>query len=237
MRRRMKFVLIVAAAVTAIFLLGFKLLGFPRWSWHQKLTVTVSAPDGIKTASAVSAARWDMPPEWFRIGDSGGGHGAGALKGEAVTLQLAPNRYLFAVLKGYSAETAVRVFADPPLQTDNRREYMPALNRISSVRETRELPASQYPLLVTFGDIKSPMTLVDVAPSDLAAIFGAGYSLTSITLSITDEPATEGRVAQVLPWLESHKGRVKATDKKYAHQLTAAETVDAVDFVHEGYME
>jgi hypothetical protein len=40
-----------------------------------------------------------------------------------------------------------------------------------------------------------------VDPNDLAASFGPGYRLNAITMTITDEPVTEGKVETVLGWL------------------------------------
>ena len=173
--------------------------GFSWWSWHQKLTVDVQTPAGVKTASSVSEGSWEIAPTWFKIGDSGGGHGEGWLKGEAVVLELAPQKYLFALLSHYSAETAIQVFANPPLRTDNRREYIPALERIASSSDSSTLSAEHYPLLVTFDDINDPASVKRVDPANLEAAFGAGYRLNSITLSLTDEPVTKGKVEKVLP--------------------------------------
>jgi hypothetical protein len=105
------------------------------------------------------------------------------------------------LLNGYSAETAIEVFATPPLKTDNRREYAPALDLISTLPEARELAPKQYPLLVTFGDINDPASVKRVDPNNLELAFGPGYALQSITLSITDEPVTKGEVQKVLGWL------------------------------------
>ena len=65
------------------------------------------------------------------------------------------------------------------------------------------LPPDTYPLLVTFTDIADPKTVKRVDPDDLAATFGPGYRLASVTLEITDEAVTEGRVQSVLGWLDT----------------------------------
>jgi hypothetical protein len=116
------------------------------------------------------------------------------------------------LLNGYSAETAIEVFATPPLKTDNRREYAPALDLISTLSATRELTPKQYPLLVTFGDINDPASVKRVDPDNLELAFGPGYALQSITLSITDEPVTKGGVEKVLGWL-AQIGRKQANLK------------------------
>lgn len=72
--------------------------------------------------------------------------------------------------------------------------------RFETLRETREVPRNRYPLLVTFTDINDPTTVQRVDPKDLAATFGPGVSLKRITLEITDEKVTEGRVEAMLTW-------------------------------------
>jgi hypothetical protein len=55
-----------------------------------------------------------------------------------------------------------------------------------------------WPMLVTFDDITRPETVRRVDPEDLAAMFGEGVRLKAVTLEITDEVVTEGRVEGVL---------------------------------------
>ncbi|MEP3196791.1 MAG: hypothetical protein ABJO57_02900, partial [Lentilitoribacter sp.] len=50
-----------------------------------------------------------------------------------------------------------------------------------------------------------PTSVKEVDPANLAATFGPGYSLQSITLEITDDPVTEGEVEKVLGWLNDYK--------------------------------
>ncbi len=57
-------------------------------------------------------------------------------------------------------------------------------------------------MLVTFDDITKPQTVREVDSEDLAAVFGEGVRLKALTLEITREAVTEGRVEGVLPWLE-----------------------------------
>ncbi|MDR4487070.1 MAG: hypothetical protein R3B83_06040 [Nitrospirales bacterium] len=60
-------------------------------------------------------------------------------------------------------------------------------------------------LLVTFTDLTDPTTVKKVDPENLAATLGPGVSLKRITLEITDEPVTEGKIEQVLGWLDDPK--------------------------------
>lgn len=207
----------IAAAVLALIAIAFwvdsldgNILGFRFWAWHQKLTVTIDTPSGTKSAYAVSKVSWDMPPRWFKLGDSGGWHGAGSLKGEALLLEVKDGKYLFALLGDYPAGLAVQLFAEPPLRSGHPDEFARALNRINTVRETRSLRPEQYPTLVTFDDNKDPASVRRIDPARLDAAFGPGYRIVSITMAITDQPATEGQVREVLGWLDWSRDKLLA---------------------------
>lgn len=197
---------IVAAVALCLPLSGCDLFGFHDWEWHQKLTVSVMTPEGLKTASSVTEGSWSMAPTWFKIGDSGGGPGLGSLRGEAVVLELEPQRYLFA-LQDYSAMTAVYTIAGPDFRPGMRQDYIAVLDRMESIRDSRTLAPKHYPLLVTFDDINDPASVRRVDPGNLTATFGHGYRLNAVTLSITHEPVTEGRVDNVLGWLCDYKSK------------------------------
>ncbi|MGJ8573382.1 MAG: hypothetical protein ACSHXI_22075 [Hoeflea sp.] len=165
-------------------------------AWHQKLFVTVETPDGVKTGSSVVLVGLHDTTgnEWMTLPQARGARYE--LTGEAVVLELAPGRYLFALLKGLPYATNVFFPDEPPVET------APAL---AEMRASRELSPKQYPLLVTFADIDDPASVQRVDPDDLAAHFGPGYALSSITLAITDEKVTKGRVEAVLGWLCDYK--------------------------------
>ncbi|WP_295078242.1 hypothetical protein [Tabrizicola sp.] len=73
-----------------------------------------------------------------------------------------------------------------------------------------ELPREAWPMLVAFDDITKPETVREVDPADLAAVFGEGVRLQTVTLEITEEAVTEGRVERVLGWLAA-VGRARGT--------------------------
>jgi hypothetical protein len=73
---------------------------------------------------------------------------------------------------------------------------------------------------VTFTDIIYPTTVKQVNPTNLVASFGPGVSLKRITLEITDEPVTEGKIEQILPCLRSGKACVPLNkDLPYGHPM------------------
>jgi hypothetical protein len=64
------------------------------------------------------------------------------------------------------------------------------------------LEPDNLPLLVTFDDVTDPKSVKLVDPANLAGTFGSGFALKSITVEITDETVTEGKVESVLGWLK-----------------------------------
>ena len=63
------------------------------------------------------------------------------------------------------------------------------------------LPRANWPLMVTFDDLADPKTVRRVDPDNLAATFGPGVELRAVTLEVTGDPVTEGRVESLLGWL------------------------------------
>ena len=55
-------------------------------------------------------------------------------------------------------------------------------------------------MILTFDDITDPGTLRLVDPADLAASFGPGVRLVSVTLAITAAPVTEGVIPGLAFW-------------------------------------
>ncbi|MEP3436528.1 MAG: hypothetical protein ABJN75_07095 [Hoeflea sp.] len=178
-------------------LAGCDMLGFRSWSWHQKVTVTVATPNGEVSGASVMEVSWSggIP---FIVGDARGG--GFKLTGEAPVVKLGNGRYLFALLKGMDSKLLYQL-----RDKDGRGASMKDNSRaILGLKEPLVLPVEAYPLLVTFADIDDPASVARVDPDDLAATFGPGYTLSSITLAITDEPVTKGRVEAVLGWLSEY---------------------------------
>lgn len=200
--RRLCGALVLALAVAG--LAGCDMFGFRSWSWHQKLTVTVETPEGPRSGSAVSAAWFQMTPKWAGVGDSAGASNS-SLSGEAVVVDLGQGRYLFALLKGYTEFTGRLAFFPVPQKPLSKEEDAAVYDQLEALRATKELPRELTPLLVTFADMNDPASVQRVDPDDLAAHFGPGFALSSITLAITDEPVTKGRGEAVLGWLCDYK--------------------------------
>jgi hypothetical protein len=167
-----------------------------QYQWHQKLTVIVDTPNGPVTASSVMA--WHVTnhrDDLIRLPESAAV--SFTLSGEAVVLQVAPGRYLFALLKGVPS---LGEMLYPKTDVIDSAKLLENGNN-GGPRDVT-LDQKHYPLLVTFGDINDPASVKRVDPNNLEATFGPGNALQSITLSITDEPVTSGVVEKVLGWIK-----------------------------------
>jgi hypothetical protein len=171
-------------------------LNFPTYNWGQKTTVTVMTPAGERSGSAVVQVRWADTPDILPDAPTF----QSDVRGEATMVDLGEGRYLFALISG-AERRGIAMFGD------GRSYWLEQIKTVAASRgETREIPPAHRPLLVTFADINDPASVQRVDPDDLAASFGPGYALSSITLAITDEPVTQGRMEAVLPCLK--KGEV-----------------------------
>ncbi|MCP4097481.1 MAG: hypothetical protein GY748_14685 [Planctomycetaceae bacterium] len=221
-----KLVIIAVLVGVAIFVYQLR---YPKFSWNQKLTLEVETPQGIKTGSAIVGIEVSFGPSG--LGDISGT--TQSWHGEASVVDLGEGRYLFALL-GHPIYMAQNTFAksvsdDPDYKVLNSKVFYPKMQRIEG---PVPVPDHRYfPLLVTFTDINDPASVKKIDPDDLAASFGPGYSLKSITLEITDEPVTKGAVEKVLGWLGKIKGRIKPSNKKYADELTTEEMLYRNDFI------
>lgn len=173
----------------------------PHYAWHQKMTVTVETPAGEVSGSSVSAVDWQE--HLVHVAGMGWHYN---VTGEAVVVEVTPGRYLFALLRG--AGTMEYLGSVAPASIDGRKGRVIDVDLFDEVRDKRgraagviAVPDYQYPMLVTFADISDPASVKRVDPDDMAASFGPGVRLTSITLEVTDEAVTGGRVEKVLGWL------------------------------------
>lgn len=185
-------------------------------SWHQKLTVEVETPDGLVSGSSVVSVTSTFNDSKLMPHEARGG--GAYVKGEAVVVEVARGKYLFALLNGETHnglpdQIAWQTFADgEPPQLVSRR--------LARIREQRDVAPRNYPLLVTFDDVDDPKSVRKVDPADLAAAFGRGVRLKRITIAITDEPVTKGKVEKVLGWLSGLRGSIgKNLDLPYSHFL------------------
>ncbi len=190
----------------SLYLSGCGEMGFNNWRWHQKMTVEVEVNGKIITGPAVTSIHWW--PNFFS-GGWGGASWHSKVKGEAVKVDLGEGKYLFALLSytrnhEYTANLATRSLYD----TTKRVWIKEAFNSVLTRQKPIVVPRKVYPLLVTFEDVKDPKTVKKVDPDNLAASFGEGYRLKAITLDITDESVSKGKIDNILACLVSGKACV-----------------------------
>jgi hypothetical protein len=166
-----------------------------RHEWHQKLTLVVQTPAGEVSGSAVVAVTalfGNIPMTGTEVEYS--------VIGEATVVEVAPGRYLFALVPG--AEERFYAAARDRFAGLQRGEWLAQIPRQT---EAISLLPDALPMLVTFRDVADPTSVALVNPANLAATFGPGVALTGAWLEITDEPVSEGGVAAVLGWLNWSK--------------------------------
>ena len=215
------FALLSLALTAALILPGCK----SEVSYNQRLTVVVGTPAGeVRGFAVTQVTKTDttggifLPPEARRV--------ISKVVGEAVVVEVTPGRWLFALLDGREdglgkAEYLVYpAFAlDKALGSDGFRSYEAAMAKLRAqpLDTPGTIPPSDYPLMVTFDDIARPETVRRVDPTDLAASFGPGVALKAVTLEVTEDAVTGGRVEGVLGWLCSQKrDRVRLNGKSGA---------------------
>jgi hypothetical protein len=205
-------------------LLLLALTGCERYSWRQKIIVTVDTPAGEVSGSSVSAVSWRK--HWIPTDGRGW---SDDMTGEAVVVEVTPGRYLFALLLGpgtteYMSLVAASSIAGQELRFVNGALFDEVRDKRDRAAEVIAVPAYQYPMLVTFADITDPASVALVDPANLAASFGPGVRLKSVTLEVTDEAVTEGVVERLLGWLGQYpearlSSNVSPTDFSAESQL------------------
>jgi hypothetical protein len=178
--------------------------------WRQKMVLEVETPAGIVSGGSVT----EMTVRWFGGLDRMSSEVNARVRGEASFVEIAPGRFLFALFKDGEAFRTAEVFREA---SDNK-ETRPITARLESLRESRVVPPGRYPMLVTFDDIGDPKTVKLIDPANLAATFGPGFALKSITIEITDETVTEGKVEAVLWWIN-----------KYHDQMLDGQTIQTIE--------
>ncbi|WP_426033526.1 hypothetical protein [Cypionkella sp. TWP1-2-1b2] len=193
----MKKLLLIALVLLAV----FTLTRSERYSWRQKLTITIETPAGEVSAASVSQVSWRK--HWVKTDGMGWDY---ELTGEAVVVEVTPGHYLFALLKGAGVTEYMGTVAAASIVGRKGRVIDGAL--FDEVRDRNDraagvitVPEYQYPMLVTFADITDPASVELIDPADLAASFGPGVKLKSVVLEVTDEAVTKPILDGLLGWL------------------------------------
>jgi len=171
-----------------------------------RLTVEVTTPDGIRTASGILAV---VPDRNYNRG------GRTTLRGEAVFVDLGPGKNLVALL---AHQQGTKLDLDDINYVAIRAYGAGRGNRVSFSDITRQtgivpVQGAVIPVLVSFGDVREPATARLVAADHADAVLGDGYAIRGLTAEVVPngfwpidfggvlgEPVTRGIEAK-LPWL------------------------------------
>ena len=202
--------------------------GSKRWpNYRYRLTVEVDTPEGVKTGSSVIEVETAMSGP-NNIPSPGSLYLRA--RGEAVTVDLGERGLLFALLRSkYIIDWAAGALMSvvPSLSPGEIRnlpdgvdEFGMLMDRLLAVpfEQPRPLPRyvqlgvnpplesgppNGYPMLVRFDDLTKPETVKRVDPDDMAASFGHGVVLKSITVARTAETVTTS-IKRRLNWVDKY---------------------------------
>jgi hypothetical protein len=193
---------------------------YPICTFRYKLSAEVMTPGGLKTGSSV----WEV--SYSHGADYGGGESAQlSITGEAVYVDLGKSKNLFVLLTNRAAgrkgtyENSGRnyVSAEGPLDPFSlplniygliwhfgHEDALCAAFESVDLKRLVEVPFKNIPTLVHFDNMNNSNTVEVVQPEKLSESYGAGYFLKRLTMSPTNDQATE-KIEVVLPWLSKLK--------------------------------
>ena len=167
-------------------LLGFitfrTLFGGATISWHQRLTVTIGTPMGEVSGASVTKITNTDTTGLLVVPQARGV--SSRVLGEAVTVEVEPGRWLFALLsgddvnyKGQADQLARYTFRLGQDKAALDRSYESDMAELMAqpLNTPAPVPRDAYPMFVTFDDITKPETVRLVDPDDLDAAFGCAH--------------------------------------------------------------
>jgi hypothetical protein len=221
----------ILAGLVAIVALAYGAFVYlnPTVTFNYRLTIEAMTPDGPKTGSGVIQVSYTSQccvPGF-------GTRGQTSLTGEAVYLDLGRGKNLFVTLteQGFGrseskseplgGETAliwlpIQVFKFNWNWGDERELARQVLRARGS--GPQDVPLIALPPTVTFRDLSDPKSVELVDPRTIEVNFGEGYTLTKVTLELTDALPTPG-IGKLLQWLPYYYG--KQLDEQRFHTADA----------------
>lgn len=171
-----------------------------------RFRVTVAVDDNGTVRSGSSVWSWMLSKPTLALASTYNGK----FTGEAVAVELSNGRVLFALLKGSGANTNLSMLAERQFReywidgkmadrVENLRSIAKNVGQSKTLacekwQEDDERDRSDFafdcPMLVAFANANDPASVKHVDSNDLAAIFGEGKVLKSITVTITNDPVS-----------------------------------------------
>lgn len=206
-------------------LAGLFLAGCDR-SAEVRYRVTVEVNDGGTIRSGSSVWSFTLTKAIVPLVSPYNSH----FEGEAVTVQLPGRGTLFALVKNVEMYPE-NLFGDlrrprpgPPRFSD-RVEDLRHIKKMVGASATLDCMNPPWigvrcPTLVRFRDSNDPKTIEIVDPTNLAASFGTGVSVKSVTVQITNDPVTTG-IDKALPWLNNLSRYRQDPDNPFTSTLSS----------------
>ncbi|MBJ7440745.1 MAG: hypothetical protein JHD35_17200 [Sphingopyxis sp.] len=188
--------------------------------YRYRLSVEVDTPDGVRSGSSVIqvashvSSKYSLAP----------GDVTNQVTGEAVVVNLPGGKTLFALLsKPGSAEGASAYALDALISKPwvGWKEYVADVSSLKKIRDVGVLPPKDWPMLVTFGDINDPTTVMSINPDDLVSHFGTGVKIRRITVQVTQDPITS-ELRSRLAWIGTYpEPALKSTNDMNDYSISA----------------
>lgn len=190
---------------------------FNYYEWKQKIVVTITTPSGDVSGESVSLVQ-------FRQSGIEKANYGFKINGEAVAIMLDNGKYIFAGLEdNYSDGLRARdAYGSRVKRKNYKYKVRHKLVDIPEVKGQAVIYSrtpkgiikkarhfSSMPPLYTFKDTNNIKSLTKLSPENLEEFFGKGYHLKSVTLEITDQPATTGIIEKIF----QNSGLISETKK------------------------
>lgn len=174
------------------------------YKFKAKVTVYVDTPEGVCSGSSVYElwANWSLPGATSRV------YGE---RGEAIVVDLPNGESLFSLLMTHKDEyegiiRMVLTTIDPEFENT----MVESTKKLSAYGNSEPyiVAPENYPVFVTFDDVKDPTSIRKVDPDNLSATFGEGYQLLAVTVQVTTDEAVTKEIQKRLEWLPSLVGTI-----------------------------
>lgn len=182
-------------AIASLFAVGCT--QYPKHVYRFKLTINIETPQGMRSGFSVyeitaNQRQKILPEEAAR---------AWSTRGEAVAVEIAPGKALFALLKTKAHHEDMASLSMQTLAPDWNFDVVGTAERIAKRKDivsSAEVAPELYPIMVTFKDINDPTSIEMVDPANLEASFGQGVRLRAVIAEVTEDSVTIG-IRRMLP--------------------------------------
>jgi hypothetical protein len=167
-------------------------------TYRYKVTVKVDTPRGPRTGSSIIEIGGRLEPKL--LPDMAGA--SLKVRGEAAIIELPNGRLLFALL-GATSTGASPLLLQRRLLTPQEQSlpYAEFGRVLAHAHRSTSLDPKDYPLLVTFSDLRRPETIQVVTP-DGVSVVSPGARIVAVTIATTEELVPRHTVTSKLPWLK-----------------------------------